>query len=176
MSKYYEVRKYFFLLIFPVLFAACTQKQDSADEKKIRKKVLAIAENYAFGNLTDAKRTVSKDGITTIGNEQKIYVIDPLKIFIGHIDSDSTNDAIVSLFPFQGNYEVTTEHLIIINTDGKLKLVKSLDSDMRIISIKDGMITAEVPEHSRNTPLFNCPSCWEVVRFQFRQGELVRME
>jgi hypothetical protein len=47
---------------------------------------------------------------------------------------------------------------------------------MRIISLKDRIITADVPEHSRNTPLFNCPSCWEVVKFHYKMGELVKVE
>jgi hypothetical protein len=47
---------------------------------------------------------------------------------------------------------------------------------MRIISLKDMIITADVPEHSRNTPLFNCPSCWEVVKYQFKMGEFVKVE
>jgi hypothetical protein len=171
----------FFLIIIAGFLSSCsqnsgTERNNDRSERRIRKHVLSIAQTYAMSNLTDAKKTISDNGITTIGNEQKTYVIDPSKIFIGHIDQDSTNDAIVSLFPFQGNYEVTTEHLIIINTDGKLKLVRSLDSDMRIISIRNGIITAEVPEHSRNTPLFNCPSCWEVVKYRYKDGELVKME
>jgi hypothetical protein len=175
------MRTSFFLIILACLIASCshnsgTERENDRVERKFRKDVLKIAEVYATRNLSDAKETETEDGLTTIGDDQKAYVIDPSKIFIGHLDPDTINDAIISLSPFQGNFEVTTEHLIIINTDGKLKLLRSLDSDMRIISIIDGIITAEVPEHSRNTPLFNCPSCWEVVKFQFREGELVKME
>ncbi|MCX6302420.1 MAG: hypothetical protein NTW82_09565 [Bacteroidia bacterium] len=175
------MRTSFFLIILACFISSCSrspgiERENDRVERKFRKNVLKIAEVYVKSNLSDAKKTETEDGLTTIGDDQKTYVIDPSKIFIGHINPDTINDAIISLSPFQGNFEVITEHLIIINTDGKLKLLRSLDSDMRILSIVDGIITAEVPEHSRNTPLFNCPSCWEVVKFQFREGELVRME
>ena len=175
------MRTSLFLIILAGFLTACSQGSgtdgnNDRSEKKIRKEVLAIAENYATNNLTDAKKTVMEDGIITLGNEQKMYVIDPAKVFIGFIDKDSCQDAIVSLFPYQGNYEVTTEHLLIIQTDGKFMLIRALESDMRVLNIKDGVITAEIPEHLRNSPLFNCPSCWEVVKFQFREGDLVRME
>lgn len=174
------MRTSFFLIIVACFISACTQNSGTRDndrsEKRIRKQAISIAETYATTNLSDAKKTKEKNGTITIGNDQKLYVIDPKKIFIGFIDKDSLQDAIISLFPYEDQYEVTTEHLIILQTDGKFKLIRSLESDMRIISLKDGIITAEVPEHSRNTPLFNCPSCWEVVKFRFINGELVRTE
>jgi hypothetical protein len=64
----------------------------------------------------------------------------------------------------------------MIEKDGKLMLVRVMESDMRVLTIKDGIITADVPEHSRNNPLFDCSSCWEVVRYRFRNGDLVKIE
>jgi hypothetical protein len=60
--------------------------------------------------------------------------------------------------------------------DDEYRLASAFESDMRIISLKDRIITADVPEHSRSTPLFDCPSCWEVVKFQYRLGELVKAQ
>ena len=175
------MRTFLLLIIIAGFLSACSQNSGTSgnndqSEKRIRKQAISIAETYATTNLTDAKKTKEENGTRTIGNDQKLYVIDPKKIFIGFIDQDSLQDAIISLFPYQDQHEVTTEHLIILQTDGKFKLIRSLESDMRIINLKDGIITAEVPEHSRNTPLFNCPSCWEVVRFRFINGELVKTD
>lgn len=77
---------------------------------------------------------------------------------------------------FENNYEVTTEHLVTINNNGRLMLVRTLESDMRVISVENGIITAEIPEHSRTSPLFNCPSCWEVVKYRFQNGDLVEID
>jgi hypothetical protein len=147
-----------------------------AGDEKIRKQVISIAENYAAGQLKDPKKEIDKYGIITMGDERKRFIIDPSKIYTGLIDSDSEKDAIISVFPFHGQYEVMTEHLILIKKEGKLMLIRAMESDMKIISIKDRVITADVPEHSRNNPLFNCPSCWDVIKYQFKEGELVEIK
>jgi hypothetical protein len=166
------MRLYFFLVILLLLPVSC----DNNTENKIRKEVLAIAEEYVTGNLNDTTKKVMDNGIMIIGDDQKMYVIDPANIFTGRMDSDKEEDAIISLFPFQRNIQVTTEHLVIINISGRLTLIRTLESDMKILSIDEGVITAEVPEHSRNSPLFDCPSCQEVVRYRFVNGELERID
>lgn len=166
------MRLYLSIFILILFLASC----DNNTENKIREEVLAIAEEYVRGNLSDTTKRVMDNGIMIIGNEQKMYVIDPGNIYAGLIDEDKLEDAIISLYPFQGNIEVTTEHLVIINNTGRLTLIRTLESDMKIIAIEDRIITAEIPEHSRNNPLFTCPSCWEVVKYRFVNGELERID
>jgi len=171
----------YLLITIAVVFSACSQNSGSVSkadrsEKQIRDQVISMAENYVMDQLKDANKRIDNNGIITIGDEQKRFIIDPAKIYTGLIDADSEKDAIISIFPFQGQYEVMTEHLIITKSDGKFVLIRVLESDMQILSIKDGVITANVPEHSRNNPLFNCASCWEVIKYQFRDGELIEMK
>jgi hypothetical protein len=47
---------------------------------------------------------------------------------------------------------------------------------MKILSIKDRVITAEIYTKSRNSPLANCSLCKEVVKYRFKSGELVKTE
>ena len=171
MCKSDYMRKIFTLLMPALILFSC-----SGSQQMIRKQVLEIAGDYALGNLTDGKKKVLENGLITFVSEMKTYVIDTSRIFIGRIDQDTLSDAIISLFPFENNYEVTTEHLVTINNNGRLMLVRTLESDMRVISVEDGIITAEIPEHSRTSPLFNCPSCWEVVKYRFLNGELIKTE
>ncbi len=168
-------------IIISLVLSACTRNSGTARDgdksrNKIGKQVISIAEDYAFTQVKDEKKVTDSNGNIIIGDEQKRIIIDPSKIFTGLIDGDSSKDAIISISPYEGQYEVMNQHLIIIEKDGKLSLERVLESDMRILEIKDGMIIADVPEHSRNTPLFNCPSCWEVKKFQLRNGELLEME
>jgi hypothetical protein len=155
---------------------SCTGLHDDASENKIRNQVITVAEKYVMNQLAEPQKTGSETGIITISDIQKRYVIDPSKIFTGLIDDDQEEDAIVTVSAFQGEYQTVSEQLIILNTENSLTLVRALESDMRIISLKDRIITADVPEHSRNNPLFNCKSCWEVVRYQYRTGDLVKVE
>jgi hypothetical protein len=169
------------LLIILIIISACSQNSgtnntgNSAD-LKIRKQVTVVTEKYITGQLPDSEKTISKNGVITLGNGQKRYIINPAKVFTGLIDDDQSFDALVSLEVFQGQDQVISEQLIILASDDKMMLASAIESDMRIISLKDRVITADVPEHSRNTPLFNCRSCWEVVKFKFKMGELVRIE
>jgi hypothetical protein len=68
------------------------------------------------------------------------------------------------------------EHLIIIRIKRKMIMQRSIESDMKILTLNDRIITAEVPTHSRNSPLFYCPECREVVKFRYVAGELVKVE
>jgi len=171
---------YLFLLI-TLLTAGCSNNSgsgrlDNASDSKIIKQVIPIAEKYIMSQLPDGKRTKSENGEITIANEQKRYIIEPSQVYSGLIDNDQKKDALVSLSIFQGQYQTVSEQLIILKTGKVFMLARAIESDMRIISVKDGIITADIPEHSRNTPLFNCPSCWEVVKYRFSMGELVKIE
>jgi len=163
---------YLYIAVLLTIFTGCSQNS----EMRIRKQVTAIAEKYIMGQLTDSKKTVLKDGTIVFSTELKKYMIDPAKIFTGLIDDDQNIDAIVTLPTYDKQFQTVSEQLVILKADNEFKLAASFESDMRIISLKDRIITADVPEHSRSTPLFDCPSCWEVVKFQYRMGELVKAQ
>lgn len=137
---------------------------------------MAVAENYAADRLINSKKTIYKNGLTCISNEKRTYLINPSKIYTGLIDEDNATDAIVTLDVFEGRYQVVSEHLILIQKNGRMVFNRAIESDMKIFGIKDRIITAEVPTHDRNSPLFDCSSCQEVVNYHFVNGELVRME
>lgn len=163
------------------MLPCCTQnsgtgKIKSSTEKRIRIQAIDVAEGYIMNQLKDAKKNISGDGFIMIGDTLKTYVISPANIFIGLIDDDSKPDAIVSLDSFVKGYQVTSEHLIMINTGSKIKFNRAIESNMKIIEIKDKLITVNIPEHSRNSPLFNCSSCQEVVKYKFLNGNLVKKE
>jgi hypothetical protein len=177
--KYMKLLSLLFIII--CLLPCCTQnsgagKIKSSTEKKIRTKAIVVAEEYIMNQVKDAKKNISADGYIMIGDSIKAFVISPSNIYVGLIDDDSKPDAIVSLDCFVKGYQVTSEHLIMINSDGKIKLNRAIESNMKVIEIKDKLITVNIPEHARNSPLFNCSSCQEVVKYKFLNGDLVKTE
>lgn len=172
------------ICLIPVLLlslVSCSQNSVSnqnlnASEQKTKRQIIAVAEKYILSQLPDASKTKTKNGLIIIGDTLKKYIVDPSRIYTGLIDDDQKDDAIISIAVIQGQYETMSEQLIILRSGKKFTLSRALESDMKIISIKDRVITADVPEHSRNNPLFNCPSCWEVVKFRFDKGELRKIE
>lgn len=159
------------LLISVLIYSSCGQEND----KKIREKVIAVAESYSRNQLTNPQKVVLKDGTLMLGDTLKRYFIQPSAVFIGLIDDDDSKDAIVSITSMQRYGGQTNEHLIITKTGGKYILIRSIESNMKILSVKERVITADVPTHAPDNPLYNCSSCREVVKYRFKNGELIRI-
>ena len=175
------MKPYYMLVIITGLVLGCSQnsgtdRTENTSEKKIKKQVTAVAEKYIMSQLTDAKRTAINDGTIIFSNDRKRYVVEPSRIFTGLIDDDQKEDALITLSTYDQQFQTVSEQLVILKVEDEFTLAGAIESDMRIISLKDRIITADVPEHSRNNPLFNCQSCWEVVKFQYRMGEFVKIE
>jgi hypothetical protein len=174
------MKKSLFILLLVPLFIACADNKNAGSgnlvSRGVKKEVIDFASVYVNGKLKDPKKSVDKDGIITIAENESSYIIDPAKIYTGLIDEDNKEDAIISIDYYHGQSLVLTEHLILINTDGKLSLSRAIESDMKILGIKDGVITAEIYTKSRNSPLANCSLCKEVVKYRFKSGDLIKTE
>jgi len=138
--------------------------------------VIAVVEEYAMNHLSDAKRSVNEDGIITLCNNGIMYRIDPSKIFIGEIDADKEKDAIITILVSRMPAVERPEHLILIRKESGFMIAKVIESDMKVLQIKDGIIFAEVSIVSPDSPIYGCESCKEVVHYHYRDGDLVRVE
>ncbi|HUU39596.1 MAG TPA: hypothetical protein VMW42_01505 [Desulfatiglandales bacterium] len=161
---------FFFLLILCLLTSCNNGNKNVTDDpavKKVKKQAIRVAEDYAKGKLKDAKKSVDKDGIIKLTGNGIVYFIDPSRIVMGEIDEDSDKDAIVPLYVFREQTPLLTEHLVLINKEGKLTNVKVMDNVLKIIAIKERMIFAEVSKVASDAPSFGCEICREVVKYQF---------
>jgi hypothetical protein len=174
----------FSLLLF---FSSCGTRNNKVDkETALRNQAVEIAVKYASEKNVESKVTTESNGIVTVsdnaGNfilnaDNRVkYVIDPAKITTGLINDDQETDAIMIISPSKGQYLLTPEVLILTGKDDKLILNRVIESDMKILQIKEREITAEISTKSRNSPLRDCPVCKEIVKFRFRNGELVKTE
>ncbi len=155
----------FFLEIF---LLSCN---DGTSEKFL-KSAIDVAEQYAVNQLTVKEKKITKDGITVIGSEEKKYVIDPSKVFTGNINDDDEPDAVVTIVSFLQNRLLLTEHLIMLNEGGELIIIRSVESDMRILGLNNRIITAKVPTHPRSSPLHYCEECQEIRNYRYADGDL----
>ena len=112
------MKPYFIIFFLAALLLSCSQNS----HKKIKKQVTAVSEKYILNQLANPQKTISDNGLTTISDEQKKYIIEPSRIFIGLIDDDEKKDAIVSVLTFQGQYQTVTEQLIILKTGKEFTL------------------------------------------------------
>ncbi len=164
------------LLLGSLLLVMLTTCRSGLSEMKIRKQAFSIAQDYSSGQVSNGRKIPERDGIILIQSESKRYIIDPSKIYVGCLDNDSLPDALVTLFSYERNRPEFVEHLVIKNTGKKMELLTAIESDMRIIRVKDGIITAEIHTRPKSSPLYNCRSCMEIVKYRFNLGELVRTD
>jgi hypothetical protein len=162
-------------MIFLVLLSLIVSCSNESDDK-IRKQVTEIAVSYAGAQLKNPEKSVYGNGTIILSDQDKKYSIDPAKIYLALIDEDDKKDAIITISSFRDSKLDLIEHLVVINTNGKYMLIRTVESDMKILQIKDRVITAKVPTRPRTSPLYTCESCQEIVNYRFINGDLVKIE
>jgi hypothetical protein len=175
-----------FTIFILFILLSCAQNKNGGSVISVRKEAMDAAVRYARDKFKEAKETVGGDGVVTVADNQVNYispvayqlkyVIDPSKIMIGQINDDSIEDAIVYIAVINIQDLETPEHLILIKTEGKLVINRVIETNMRVLGIKNRIITAEVSTRSLNSPLRDCNVCKEVVKYQFKSGDLIRAE
>lgn len=160
--------------VFFILIAGCGIRPDHSDI--LYQMAVSDAEEYIMNKYPETKMISNEDGSLTYMNNKNTFFLSGNNIKTGLINDDNLDDVIISIDVFSGQYQVTSEHLFFLSSGDSLILDCVLESDMKILFIKDNIITADVPMHSRNSPLFNCASCREVLNYSLRKGELIRAD
>jgi hypothetical protein len=165
---------FFFILCF---FSSCLNNSGNNESPgKIKQKAIKVAENHAREQINDAEKSLMKDSLIVYSGGNMKCLIDPSYILTGEIDEDTNLDAIVSMFFFRDQTLAFREHLILINKGGKLIVSKIMDGDMKFLSIKDRAIYIETSKIASDSPLYGCKICKEVNKYQFINGDTIRMK
>lgn len=167
------MKRHFTFLCF-LIVSACIQSNNRTDT--LLDKALSASEHILLEKEPDAVKSIDENASVIYTGSRRTYIISKENIKSGLINEDQLPDVIVSIDVFSGHFQVRSEHHIFLSKGDSLELSCSVQSDMKILFIKDNTITADVPMHSRNSPLFNCESCREVLNYHLRNGELVRAE
>lgn len=167
-------------VIFLFLSTSCNQveksKQIENPADRIRSEAMTITEDYAMNQLKNGEITTGANGFITIKDSLKSYIFDPSRIVTGWVDADSLDDAIVTLTSFSGQDIILVEHLILLNTNGKLILIRSFEADMKILRLSNRILTVEVHTKPRTSPLYNCSACKAIINYKFQDGDLLKIE
>jgi hypothetical protein len=149
----------------------------------LRNKAIELSIEFAAKKFSNASLSTKPDGITIISESGSLimttkteYLVDPGKIFTGDLDCDGENDVIVTLTVNRDGFPYSFEHLIFTSDDVNLTFNTASESNMTVFGIRDCLITAEVHSHPPTSPLYDCESCKEVVRFRYDKGDLVRID
>lgn len=168
--------RYVLVLIF--VFASCTySRQDNSAAHEINPRVEAIQETELFlsQRLGGISGVAAGGGKVVFTRGEYSWLVDPACAFTGLIDGNETEDAWVTIQVFQNNEPADNEHLVFLNSGSKLVLAKSFVRDMKILKLKDRVITGEVHTHDRSSPLYDCESCLDVVQYRLSGDSLVAL-
>lgn len=175
------MRVYFLLLSILMFATSCNspagnRKTNKDIDEQTRNKAIEICENYIKSQINEPEKIVTRDGLIIIGDNFQKYIINPGNIYSGDLNDDNKDDAILTLDRFQGQFQVPSEQLFMLNQRGKLVLAGIMEFDMRVIKLENGIITAQVPEHTRSSPLFSCEDCQDTIRYTFKNDKMVPIE
>lgn len=163
------MKKNHLITILVLTLLSCSQTDN-------KKELIDIATSYVSGQFEEATKSVDDNGIIRIGNRQMGYTIDPSTIIKGMINNDLKEDAIIPVSFYSGPFLQRTEHLFVMNTDEKSGVTKVLDTLMKVLEIRDGIIYAEVSKVAPDSPLYGCSLCKEIVKYRFSNGDIVLAE
>jgi len=175
------MKKYFLLIILGSIIVSCAQENTTSRSEnraggKIREEVIGFVENYLKEKLNDPSVSVDEFNMIHISDSVSGYMINQSKITIGKIDEDKINDAIVPVYVLRGQSVMEYDHLVVLNSAGKYKVVKTMNDVFNIHGIKNRKIIAEVSTVAPDSPGFGCAECKEVVNYEYRGGDLVKVE
>jgi hypothetical protein len=175
------MRPYFIIIILVCFLGSCTQNNSTSQLgnktfEKTREEVIRSVENYLMEKLKDPRVSVDEFNMICISDSAAGYQINQSKIVIGKIDEDKVDDAVVPVYALRGQSVMEYDHLVVLNSSGTYKVVKTMKDVFNIHAIRNRKIFAEVSTVSPDSPGFGCEECKEVVKYKYMAGELVRAD
>jgi hypothetical protein len=133
------------IVLSAVLSCRNSDKALIRQDKKISRQAVAVAEDYAKGQLKNASRSVTEQGIIVLSDSLSKILIDQSKIVTGDFEGDTLTDAIVPIYIFRGQGQDITINLFLVNNEGRLMTVRALEDDMKVLSVMKRVIYIEMP-------------------------------
>jgi hypothetical protein len=165
----------FFLSI--LLFISCNGKKEQAisssvpNEKITKAEVTQVVINYLKNKFKDPIIS-ENEGLTRIQGYMETAIFKQDRIFIGKLDSDETQDAIVTYGYQKTGSMAYDRHLIILNKDS-LRVINDFPEVMKIEEISSGKVIATKDTTPKKLDTQPCPSCIVMIKLKLQGDSLV---
>lgn len=158
------------LLINISLILSC---QPGGISAPIKTEAVNIATQFASSKM-DSFTVVTDDlGVVALSDNRTRYLIYPDNIFQDEIDEKAGKDILVTVDSLHDPYVMPAWHIILSKERKELKIASVLRSDMRVLMVKNGIIIAEIPTHTPESPLYYCSECRDTLEYVLQGGNLV---
>jgi hypothetical protein len=166
------------LFILTVMFSACNGNKDKAmssakPHANITKAEVTRAVINYFKHKFKEPIISENEGLVRIQGDMEISLFKQDKIFIGKLDNDDTQDAIVTYGYQKTGSMAYDRHLILLNTDS-LRVVKDFPAVMKIQEIASKRVIALIDTTPKEVNTAPCPSCQVLLKLKLEGDSLVR--
>ena len=166
----------FFLFI--VMLSSCNGKKENVMSTvkppvKITKTQVTQAVISYFKQKFKNPIIGENEGLVRIQGDMEVCIFKQDKIFIGKLDNDETQDAVVT-YGYQKTGSLAIDrHIILLNTDS-LRVVSDFPAVMKIQEIASKRVIAVVDTTPKEVNTPPCPSCQVLVQLKLEGDSLVR--
>ena len=164
-------------LIFMIL-SSCNGKKENVMSSpkphvKITKtEVTQLVKNYF--KLKFKEPIISEnEGLVRIQGDREIAIFKVDRIFIGKLDNDETQDAVVTYGYQKTGSMAYDRHLILLNKDS-LRVVNDFPAAMEIQEIASNKVIALIDTSPKQLDASPCPSCQFLIQLKLQGDSLVR--
>jgi hypothetical protein len=166
----------FFLVL--ILLSSCNGKKNNEMSSakphiKITKaEVTQVVKNY-FKQKFKEPIISETESLVRIQGNMEISIFKQDRIFIGKLDNDETEDAVVTYGYQKTGSMAYDRHLILLNKDS-LRVVTDFPAVMKILEISSRRVIAEIDTTPKVFNVSPCPSCLELIKLKLQGDSLVR--
>ena len=173
--------KTLFTLVFAFfILLSCgtgTQQENAVSEssrlKLNKSQVSAAMKKYLETKFTNPV-SAENDGLIRVQGDGALGIMQPYGIFIGKINEDESEDAMVTYVYEETGKPAVTRHVVFLNTDS-LRAVTELESDFNILAISKKTIITKIRTDAKDTPM-PCKLCSDTVKYILKGDELVEIQ
>jgi hypothetical protein len=164
--------------LFVMMISSCNGKKDNTmssakPHAKITKaEVTEVVKNY-FKHKFKEPIISENEGLVRIQGDMETAIFKQEKIFIGPLDDDGTQDAVVTYGYQKTGSMAYDRHLILLNKDS-LVVVKDFPAVMKIMDIESKRVIIETDTTPNEPKAAPCPSCIVLMKLKLQGDSLVR--
>jgi hypothetical protein len=172
--------RYGIFLLMIMLPGSCIGKRDHAGSSVkphaniTKAEVARVVKNYFKQKFRDPVIS-ENEGLVRVQGFMEMGIFSEDKIFIGKLDNDETQDAVVTYGYQKTGSMALDRHLILLNTDS-LRVVKDFPRAMTIQEIASRRVIAVADTSPRELNAQPCPSCRMLIEFRLAGDSLVRVK
>jgi hypothetical protein len=166
------------LFLFIMMLGSCSGKKGNATTSAeshaaiTKAEVTRVVINY-FKQKFKEPIISENEGLVRIQGDMEISIFIQDKIFIGKLDNDETQDAVVTYGYQKTGSMAYDRHLILLNTDS-LRVVKDFPAVIKIQGIANKKVFAEVDTTPKEVNTPPCPVCQVLIQLKLEGDSLVR--